>query len=427
MESRASSTLERARLVGIVPGSAFLREGNPRQRNGAVNTTGELESILQALPEYRKAAEEMREILLANVIMIGEVPSPTFAEEERIEFIRNRFTECGIETSTTDEIGNGFGIIPGDVGGESILLAAHADTEFGPEVDHTIQLKPGTVQGPGLGDDSLGMAVLATLPSLLDRLGIRFHRDIVMMAAVRGLGRGDLEGMRFFLRNSQQKPVAAVCVEGVQLGRLSYKSLGMLRGEIVCTLPDEYDWTRFGAESAIGTLNLLIHRIMSIPRPSRPRTSIVLGSIAGGGHSFSSTAIHSRLRFEVRSEEDEVVRRIWDAIEGLAREVASDSGADIRVSQVAHRHPGGIPFSHPLVTRSRLIMDRLSIRPRVSPSMSELSALIDQGVPGVTLGLARGVRLSAGDEELEIDSMMTGLAQLVGVLLSIDRGCCDER
>ena len=33
--------------------------------------------------------KESKEILLANAVMLGEIPAPTFAEEDRIQFLAN--------------------------------------------------------------------------------------------------------------------------------------------------------------------------------------------------------------------------------------------------------------------------------------------------------------------------------------------------
>ena len=34
-------------------------------------------NVMELLPRIRSAAEEMKDILVANVVMIGEIPSPT--------------------------------------------------------------------------------------------------------------------------------------------------------------------------------------------------------------------------------------------------------------------------------------------------------------------------------------------------------------
>lgn len=223
-----------------------------------------------------------RDIMLANAVMIGEIPAPTFHEDVRVRFMQDRFSECGLQHCSTDEVGNGFGVLPGKTGERRILLVAHADTVFSEKVDHTITMQADRMIGPGVGDNSLGLAALASLPQLLDACGIRLQSDLILMAASRSLGRGNLEGLRFFLQNMKEPIHAAICVEGVQLGRLSYSSIGMLRGEISVRVPEQYDWTRFGAAGAVITLNDIINKINRIRLPKRPKTSIVLGSIEGG-------------------------------------------------------------------------------------------------------------------------------------------------
>ena len=69
----------------------------------------------------------------------------------------------------------------------------------------------------------------------------------------------------------------------------------MLRGEITCRVPDEYDWSRFGTGGAIFELNEVISRLVEIPLPSRPRSSIVLGSVRAGT-SFNRVATNAVLR-----------------------------------------------------------------------------------------------------------------------------------
>ena len=156
-------------------------------------------------------------------------------------------------------------------------------------MDHTLTVHADQVSGPAVGDNALGLAVVVTLPVLLELLDIHLQSNLILMGSARSLGRGNLEGLHFFLSKTKIPIQAGICVEGIGLGRLSYQTIGMLRGEIECTVPAEYDWTRFGASGAIVTLNEVINRILEIPLPRRPRTTIVLGSVEGG-QSFSSIA-----------------------------------------------------------------------------------------------------------------------------------------
>jgi acetylornithine deacetylase/succinyl-diaminopimelate desuccinylase-like protein len=385
----------------------------------------ELSELIDELPSIEHQVRAMRDTLLSNLVMIGEMPAPTFREENRMRYLLRRFNEHQMLNCSTDEVGNGLGIIPGTTGNRNILIVAHMDTVFDESVDHTISIQPQRVTGPGVGDNSLGVAVLATFPAILGELGIELSSNLILMGSSRSLGHGNIEGLRFFLKNTDMQIHNGVCLEGVKLGRLSHTSIGMARCEVSYRLPEEYDWTRFGAVGSIVTINELINRILEIPIPKRPKTNIVLGSI-NGGRSFNSIATESQLRFEIRSESGDMVEQLRQRIEDIATEVSSHNGSEVAINILAQRRPGGISFSHPLAANARTLMSSLGINPRVTPSTSELSAFIDEHIPALTLGLTDGENLNKPEESIELEEIYTGLTQFLGILLAIDRGLCDE-
>jgi di/tripeptidase len=381
--------------------------------------------ILSRLDEYESKLKELSELILANTVMIGEIPSPTFNEKDRVRFLIERFSENGMLNCSTDEKGNALGIIPGERGDRNILIVAHTDSIFEEKIDHTISVQPQYLSGPGIGDNALGVAALASLPAILEHLEIKLQSNIIVMGSSRSLGRGDIEGLRFFLENSNLPISAGICVEGVKLGRLSYSSIGMIRCELRCEVPEQYDWTRFGAVGSIITINEVINRILEIPMPKRPRCNIAFGSIEGG-KSFNALASKAILRFEIRSESGEMVSKVYKQITNIASEVASHTGEDISLDVLARRHPGGIEFSHPLASASRQIMTHMNIKPRISPSTSELAAFIAKNIPALTIGLTTGDNMNLLEESIEIAPIYTGLTQLVGLLQTIDRGYSNE-
>ena len=268
--------------------------------------TNSCQEILDRLPEYEKKIDEFKETLLTNLIMLSEIPAPTFEEQQRTRFLLNRFTEYNLQNCSEDEKGNALGIVPGESRDNNILVVAHLDTPFSSTVDHTITVQPDKVIGPGVGDNGLGLAALATLPVILERLNIKFESNLILMGSARSLGPGDIEGLRFFLDNFKRPITAGICVEGVKLGRLSYSSIGMLRGELRYQVPEEYDWTRFNSVGAIVNMNEMINKILEIPLPRKPKTSIMLGSIRGGS-SYNTLPTKANLKFEIRSESEEMV------------------------------------------------------------------------------------------------------------------------
>ena len=383
------------------------------------------ERVISKAPGYRDAIADCREIVLANLAMTSEIPAPTFGEKERGRFLMDRFRECGLDHVSQDEADNCCAVMSGSEGEQTILVAAHLDTVYSDSVDHSIAVDTESVRGAGVADNSLGVAVLASIPTLLEQLDIKLKSNVILVGASRGLGRGNIEGMSFFLDNYDQSITAGVCVEGVELGRLSYSSLGMLRGEISCVIDDDDDLQDIGSSGAVGLLSDIINRIARIPLPQKPRTKIILGSCKAG-KGYNSIARSASLRLEVRSEEVGMVSSIEHELNEIIAEIGSLSGAKIELETVAGRRPGGIEFGHPLTVGIRKIMDTLEIEPEVEPSISELSALIAHNIPGVTLGITKEIDIvDELTESIEIEPMAAGIAQLITLLVAIDGGLLD--
>jgi hypothetical protein len=100
---------------------------------------------------------------------------------------------------------------------------------------------------------------------------------------------------------------------------------------------------------------------------------------------------------------------------------------DARLDIFFSTKAGGIPFAHPLVKSVLEVMTQLNIEPDQGHSPSELSELISRNIPAVTLGITRGAKSRrARPDYVLIDPILTGVAQLVGVILAMDEGACDE-
>jgi len=367
--------------------------------------------------------EQFREMLLANLIMFGELPGPTFGEGERIRFLQQRFTECELDNCSVDELGNGVGVRRGREGRRNILVTAHADTPFPETVAHTLALDADRVTGPAVADNSLGLAVLATLPTVLDRLDIPLASNLVLLGASRSLGRGNLGGLRFFLGHQPMVLDAAVALEGVQLGRLNYSSLAQLGGEIRCEVAEE----RLAVgdhPGAIAVLSRVIDRLQALPLPREPATSLVLGSISGGS-TYKSPARRATLRFSLRSESDEQVATLAELLDGIVDEESERAEAVLEFEVIARTNAWALADDHPLVGAGRSVAGALGIPVRAGCCSSAVASFLEHQVPGLTIGITTGRNLGQEDEEVDIAPMRRGLAQLIGLLMAIDGGACD--
>ena len=203
------------------------------------------------------------------------------------------------------------------------------------------------------------------------------------------MGKGNLEGLRFFLENCDLNFDYGICIAGVHLGRLSYRSIGMIRGEIEIKVPEAYNWMQFGASGAISNMSNVIQKIQGIRIPKEPKTSIILGAI-DGGNAYNSPASKATLKLEIRSEDNSIVSEIYEEIQGILGEVSSISETDAEFKVLAERQSGGLEYGDDLIKSVRGIMESLELKPKVSPTVGCLSAMVDAGIPGVTLGLTGG-------------------------------------
>ena len=385
-------------------------------------------NVMELLPRIRSAAEEMKDILVANVVMIGEIPSPTGGEESRARFFSQRLNESGLLHCFTDPLSNAFGLLPGSDGKKTLCVVTNGDTLVQEAADQTVEVRPDNLVGPFVVDNSLALGALAALPELFDRLQIRLQSNLLLLMASRCQGRGNLEGLKKFLLSARARPDAGICFEGVQLGRLNYTCLGMRRGEIVCRLPDNYNWAQYGSTGAIVPMSDIISRIGRIAIPRRPLTSMILGSVEGG-ISYHNIARQAVLRFELRGESAEILAQIEKQFEEIAEEVSSTFGVQVTVDIFARREPGGIEIGHPFVREARAILSAMGLQPMLYPTTSIMSALVAEGIPSITLGFTTGERrhdLDEIDETAAIGPMTTGLAQLAAVIIRMDQELANE-
>ena len=371
--------------------------------------------------EIRARLQEDREMILTNALMLGEMPAASGHEAARMRFLADRFSDANLQDLSSDEEGNFQAIIPGRTGKRTILVLAHADSLISLGVDErlTVNVSAEELHGPGMADNTLGVAALAALPDLLRRLGIQLDANILLLCHAKSLGSNDLAGLRFFLDNYPGRLDAGIVVEGITLGRLNHSCLGMVQADINCRAHQEPGTRWEASENAIVILHRIIRHILEIPIPQEPRTSVIMGSIRAG-KTFNRPPESARLRLEIRSELPGKAREIRLRIKEILDEVSAQTASDCAITFPALRKPGGIPFSHPMVSSALEIMNDLDIQPTLGPSYSDLSALISKGIPAVTVGLSTARNYNEADEAVAIEPVFSGLAQLIALLQRTD-------
>ena len=306
-------------------------------------------------------------------------------------------------------------------------MVSHLDTIYSFSQDHDVTVESDRVIGAGVGDNALGAAIVSLMPVVLEHLGIRLESDLILLGSTQSQGRGNQAGIRFFLDHLPQEVCAGICVEGMQLGRLNYFSIGTAKADITCTVRNSGEPSQgYGSESALVALNHIVSRILAIATPSRPFTRINMGRMwAGSGYDVAPD--HAELGLEIVSHSDEMLDEICRQVSDVVAEIAARHGVDTNFDVFSSTRAGGIPFAHPLVQSIVAVMNELGIEPNQGHSPSELSQLIAREIPAVTLGITHGGRdRKKHPDYVLIEPILTGVAQLVGGILAIDKGACDE-
>jgi len=368
----------------------------------------------------------VQDIIITNIVLIGQTPAPTFKEKRRSTVFMERLAEFGVDEVTTDGYRNPIGIIRGTATDKPpIFVAAHLDTFFERDIVHNYTIKKNQITGPGILDNSLGVAVMVSLPILFDKLNLRFESDIVLAGIIQSIGKGNLRGVRHLLKTWPTPIRAGVCLEGVELGRLNYFSDGMIRGEIQCEITKVKGTFYKFTPNAILILNEVINEILNLRLPQRPRSRIVIGKIAGGAD-HGKIAYKASLGFEIRSDSYKMVKSIYNDIRDIIEGISHENEVDLNIKTISNLKAARLKFNHPLVKISAAILESLGIKPISKSTESALSIFLSRKIPTVTLGITHGENYYTEKATMDIDPMFKGIAQIIGVLKAIDSGVCDD-
>ncbi len=385
-----------------------------------------MEKYLDKLPSFVEAIKSMKETIIANIVFIGQIPAPTFKEKRRTNLFMERLAEFQVDECTTDEYGNPIGIIMGTSPSKPpVFVVAHIDTIFEKDIDHNYTVRKKTIQGVGILDNSLGVGVLASLPLIFRKLKLRFESDIVLAGVIQSLGRGNLRGIRHLLKTWDTPIRGAICLEGVELGRLNYYTEGMIRCEVECDISPTPGPLQKFKSNAILILNEVINQILELRLPQRPRSRIIIGKISGG-FKHGTIASKAKLGFEIQSNSDKMVKGIYNDINDIIEDISHQNEIELKLKTISNLSAASLKYNHPLVKSAGAIIESLGLKAMSEPSESELSIFLSHKIPAVTLGITRGKNIHLENAAMEIEPMHKGIAQIIGAIMAIDKGVCDE-
>lgn len=370
-------------------------------------------------PAVRRAADSFGTgaAVIETAISIQQIAAPTFEEKQRGAWVEAHMRRIGLADVATDAIGNVYGRVPGRVDGRGLLIAAHLDTVFPAQTNLAIRREGQRIYGPGLGDNSLGVAGLLHLGQALREQHITPEHDIWLVANVGEEGLGDLCGMRAAVERLRNQISTAIALEGAGHDRIVHEAIGVRRYQITATAAGGHSWQNFGAPSAIHTLVRLAEHFTHLALP-QARSSFNIGIIEGGS-SVNAIAERASLLLDLRSVEADgladLVRQVEQQV-AAARTVQPD--VVIEITTVGDRSPGRIARDHPLVKMATAAYQAAGATVSYGIGSTDANVPLSMGIPAVCVGIGDGANAHRLDEYIQIDRVGAGMRALLWLSLS---------
>lgn len=354
------------------------------------------------------------ERITERAVEIQQVPAPTFAERQRGEFVRDLFSKEGLQDVSMDEVGNVYARWTTDNGpsksGKPLIVSAHLDTVFPAETDLRVTREPGLIYGPGLGDNSLGVAALFGLLWTLRERNMRPAGEVWLVANVCEEGLGDLRGMKAVVERFGGDVQAYLVLEGLALGHVYHRAVGVKRYRVTARTAGGHSWSDYGKPSAIHELAKLVVQLTSLVLPASSRTTMNVGKISGGT-SVNVIASEASLELDLRSEGQPSLTELIEVVEHLIHS-ASRPGVRMEAEVIGQRPAGQISQLHALVKLAEECLREQGMSPIHTSGSTDANIPLSKGYPAIVLGVSTGGSAHTVQEFIHTEPIAQGMEQL---------------
>jgi acetylornithine deacetylase/succinyl-diaminopimelate desuccinylase-like protein len=292
-----------------------------------------------------------------------------------------------------------------------LIVSAHLDTVFPADTPLDCRREDDRVHGPGIGDNSLGVASLIGMLWRLRERGAVPAGDIWLVANVGEEGLGNLRGMKAVVNRFGGNVKAYLVIEGTALAHVYHRAIAVQRYRVTIHTAGGHSWSDYGQPSAIHELARIVTAMAGLPIPASPRSSLNVGLISGGT-GVNVVAPEAKLDLDIRSESpealEELSRRVHDIVQSAARDGVSSS-----MELTGERPAGQIAQDHPLVKLAEACLAEQGLKATFTSGSTDANIPLSRGYPALVLGVTTGGGAHTVQEYIDIPLIETGVEQLV--------------
>lgn len=348
--------------------------------------------VVRALRFFETNAGKITE----EQIRICSVPASPFGEQERAEYLRQKFSELRLTDVEIDAEGNCLGLISGASLKPLVVVSAHLDTVFSKDADFTVVKRDHKLFAPGIADDGCGLAALIALAHVIQNEQIPIEGSLLFVGTVGEEGEGNLRGVRHLLTNGRwaSQVDAFLSFDGPGLDRITNRALGSRRYRVEFTGPGGHSWGDFGLPNPVHALGRAISRLAGYPAPKDPRTTFNVGRIEGGT-GVNSIPSKAQMEVDLRSTAESELQRLDAFFRRAMRDAADEENGNrragnqmlqLKLELIGERPMGETPSDSPLVELALEATRILGVEPRLDQSSTDSNLPISLGIPAITLG-----------------------------------------
>ena len=328
-------------------------------------------------------------------LSLCQVPAPTFQEGERAAYLKREFTQLG-HKPRIDAAGNVVVPLVYSKRLPFIAVTAHMDTVLAPSRPEDIRVdSDGTLHGPGVTDNGTGLTALLALGKWLGRpLVERPVRNTLLIANVAEEGEGNLRGIRYVAEHS---PFASsidryLVVDGASIEHITAAALGSKRFDLVIEGRGGHSWNDFGRANPVHALARAVGLMAEAELPVSPRATLSVGVIHGGT-SVNSIPAMARAKIDVRSADENEIRRTARIVEQSARVAvldenkrASDRLKGFELREIGSRPAAAALDKNPVADCFRAVDSYLRVSSKLKIASTDANVPLAAGVPTVAIG-----------------------------------------
>lgn len=359
-----------------------------------------------------------REKIVNLAIVIQQIAAPTGDEGNRARFVRDNFRQLGLTDVSIDDIHNVYGCLEGrNPNLRPIIVSAHSDTVFPSETDLSVRREGNLVYGPGIGDNSMGVAGLLTLAGTMQRYQLQPERTVWFVCNVGEEGLGDLLGMRAAVERFG-KAHGYIVLEGGMYSFILHEGIGVRRYEVKVETNGGHSWSDFGRSNAIHILSHIITQIDKVRVPKSPKTTYNVGVIEGGT-SINTIAPSASFQLDLRSEDVNGLNHLIGQFETIINRAQRKYGdVRIQITTIGDRPTGRISRREKLVELADEALRAVGCNKiQYLRGSTDANIPLSRGYPAVCIGIVRSSNAHRLDEYLDTTELARGMCQVLLLVL----------